>query len=153
MYVCLNALHGWGFDKNDPVVDGAGIAQYDTNAVQDYLVLNVTAQHYTDETSLRTENEITPATATAAGTKELCVYCAGGCGEVVERYTETIPAAGEPDTPDEPTQPTDPADPDTPSGDNICQWDNVDHGTSFWGRIVKFFHSVLYFFAHLFGRR
>ena len=150
MYVCLNALHGWGFDKNDPVVNGAGIAQYETNAVQDYLVLNVTAQHYTDETSLKTETEIAPATATVAGTKEICVYCAGGCGEVVERYTETIPATGEPDTPDEPT---DPADPGTPSGDNLCQWDNVDHGTSFWGRLVKFFHSVLYFFAHLFGRR
>ena len=73
-----------------------------------------------------------------------------GCGEVVERYTETIPATGEPDTPDEPTDPTDP---DTPSGDNLCKWDNVDHGTSFRGRIIKFFHSVLYFFAHLFGRR
>lgn len=50
-------------------------------------------------------------------------------------------------------EPTDPTDPDTPSGDNLCKWDNVDHGTSFRGRIIKFFHSVLYFFAHLFGRR
>lgn len=109
-----------------------------------------TLQHYTDETSRRTETEITSATATNAGTKEICVYCAGGCGEVVERYTETIPVTGEPDTPDEPTDPTDP---DSPSGNNICKWDDVDHGTSFWGRPVKFFHSILYFFAHLFGRR
>ena len=150
MYVCLNALHCWGFDYNESVVDGAGITQYETSVVQDYIVLDVTAQHYADETSLRTENEITPATATAAGTKEICVYCAGGCGEVAERYTETIPATGEPDMPDEPTDPTDP---DTPSGDNICKWDNVDHGASFRGRIIKFFHSILYFFAHLFGRR
>ena len=43
--------------------------------------------------------------------------------------------------------------PDDPSGDNICPWDGVDHGSSFWGRIVRFFHSILYFFAHLFGLR
>ena len=52
-----------------------------------------------------------------------------------------------------PTDPAGPADPTDPSGDNICKWDNVDHGTSLWGRIVKFFHSILYFFAHLFGRK
>lgn len=42
---------------------------------------------------------------------------------------------------------------DTPSGDNVCKWDNVDHGTSFLGKLTKFFHSILYFFAHLFGKR
>ena len=42
-------------------------------------------------------------------------------------------------------------DPDTPSGGHTCPWDGVDHGTSFWGRIVRFFHSILWFFAHLFG--
>ena len=67
----------------------------------------------------------------------------------------TVPgtATGTPDTPTDPTEPENPTDPDTPSGSNLCKWDNVDHGTSFWGRIVKFFHSILYFFAHLFGRR
>ena len=66
------------------------------------------------------------------------------------RYAELKAAA---ETPDDPTDPTNPADPTEPTGDNICKWDNVDHGTSFWGRIVKFFHSILYFFAHLFGRK
>lgn len=64
------------------------------------------------------------------------------------RYAELKAAAETPDMP-----PTEPTDPGTPSGDNICKWDNMDHGTSFWGRLVKFFHSILYFFAHLFGRR
>jgi len=36
---------------------------------------------------------------------------------------------------------------------NICKWDNVDHGNSFFGRLVAFFHSIMYFFAHLFGLR
>ena len=57
------------------------------------------------------------------------------------------------ETPTDPENPTDPTDPDTPSGSNECPWDGVDHGASFWGRLVRFFHSVLYFFAHLFGRR
>ena len=66
------------------------------------------------------------------------------------RYAELKAAA---ETPDDPTDPTNPADPTEPTGDNICKWDNVDHGTSFWGRIVRFFHSILYFFAHLFGKK
>ncbi|MBR3423559.1 MAG: hypothetical protein IKG80_03615, partial [Clostridia bacterium] len=66
------------------------------------------------------------------------------------RYNELKAAA---ETPTDPSDPTDPTDPDHPSGNNVCKWDNVDHGTSFWGRLVKFFHSILYFFAHLFGRR
>ena len=66
------------------------------------------------------------------------------------RYAELKAAA---ETPDNPTDPTNPADPTEPTGNNICKWDNVDHGTSFWGRLVKFSHSILYFFAHLFGRK
>ncbi|MBR4745058.1 MAG: InlB B-repeat-containing protein [Oscillospiraceae bacterium] len=150
MYVCLNATLHRGFTKEIPVVSGAAIDEYDTSAIQDSLFLSVTAQHYVDETSRRTENVVTPATATQAGVKEICVYCAGGCGEVVERYTETIPATDEPDTPDDPAEP---ADPDTPSGSGLCKWCEKDHSGSFWQRIVGFFHSVLYFFAHLFGRR
>ena len=72
------------------------------------------------------------------------------------RYAELKAQAETPTDPTDPTQPenpTDPTDPDTPSGSNKCPWDNVDHGTSFWGRIVRFFHNILYFFAHLFGRR
>ena len=66
------------------------------------------------------------------------------CGRTIERG-ETIPATGgTPDTPD-------PSDPSGLSGDNICKWDDKDHGTSFWGRLVKFFHTILWFFAHLFG--
>jgi glutamine phosphoribosylpyrophosphate amidotransferase len=64
-------------------------------------------------------------------------------------YAELKAAAGQ----DEPTDPTEPSEPTEPSGDNLCKWDNVDHGTSFGGRLIKFFHSILYFFAHLFGRR
>ena len=72
------------------------------------------------------------------------------------RYAELKAAAETPTDPTDPTEPetpTEPTDPDTPSEDNKCPWDDVDHGTSFWGRIVRFFHSILYFFAHLFGRR
>ena len=71
----------------------------------------------------------------------------------LKAQAETPTDPTDPTTPTDPENPTEPTDPDTPSGDNVCKWDNVDHGTSFWGRIVKFFHSILYFFAHLFGRR
>ena len=98
-----------------------------------------------------TEVEVSAATATA---DKVVKYTASltfnGKTYTTETGDVTLPgtATGEPDTP-----PTEPTDPDTPTGSNICKWDNVDHGTSFWGRLVKFFHSILYFFAHLFGRR
>ena len=98
-----------------------------------------------------TEVEVSAATATA---DKVVKYTASltfnGKTYTTETGNVTLPgtATGEPDTP-----PTEPTDPGTPSGDNICKWDNVDHGTSFWGRLVRFFHSILYFFAHLFGRR
>jgi hypothetical protein len=38
-------------------------------------------------------------------------------------------------------------------GDGLCKWCGEDHSGSFWQRIVGFFHSIAYFFAHLFGRR
>ena len=62
------------------------------------------------------------------------------------RYAELKAAA------ETPTDPTDPAEPDTPSGDSACKWCGETH-TGFWGGIVRFFHSIFYFFAHLFGRR
>ena len=42
---------------------------------------------------------LVPATATADGLKEICVCCAGGCGEIVETRTEALPAAGEAEDP------------------------------------------------------
>ena len=38
-------------------------------------------------------------------------------------------------------------------GDGLCKWCGEDHSGSFWQRIVGFFHSIAYFFAHLFGQR
>ena len=36
---------------------------------------------------------------------------------------------------------------------NLCKWCEKDHSGSFWQKIVGFFHALLYFFAHLFGKR
>ncbi len=40
-----------------------------------------------------------------------------------------------------------------PPAANLCSWDNVDHGTSFFGRITKWFHTILWHFSHLLGRK
>ncbi|MBQ5970395.1 MAG: hypothetical protein IJL52_09865 [Clostridia bacterium] len=41
-------------------------------------------------------------------------------------------------------------DPVTVSGTVIlCPWDHVNHGSSFFGKLVRFFHGILYFFTHL----
>ncbi|MBQ6067549.1 MAG: hypothetical protein IJK89_12110 [Clostridia bacterium] len=59
----------------------------------------------------------------------------------------------DPTDPTQPTEPTGPTGPDHPSDENLCPWDDVDHGASFRGRLIRFFHTILYFFARLFGRR
>ena len=45
-----------------------------------------------------------------------------------------------------------PIQPDPPQSGNLCKWCGKPH-TGFWGKIVGFFHTILYFWAHLFGRR
>ena len=90
-------------------------------------------------------------TATAAGTKVYTATVVFDGKTYTDTKEETLPAAGEPETPTEHEQPTEP---DAPAGnDNICKWDNQDHGTSFFGKLIRFFHDILYFFAHLFGKR
>ena len=66
------------------------------------------------------------------------------------RYAELKAAAETPDEPD-PENPTNPT--ELPADESLCKWCCKNHSGSFWQRIVGFFHSVLYFFAHLFGKR
>ena len=141
MYVSLEADYSWAFTADAPVVSGADTVDFRALRVLDTLELNVTAQHYTDGTSRRTETVITPATATTAGEKQICIYCAGGCGEIVDTYTEPIPATGAPDEPDEPA--------DT---DNVCPWCGEIHDKStFVGFWTEFIHDLLYILRQLFS--
>ena len=43
-----------------------------------------------------------------------------------------------------------PAQSDTQPGD-LCPLDGVDHGSNFFGKIIRFIHGILYFISHLFG--
>ncbi len=36
--------------------------------------------------------------------------------------------------------------------EGLCKWCGERH-EGFWGKIVGFFHSIAYFFAHLFGKK
>ena len=65
----------------------------------------------------------------------------------IATYTETKPASYVDPNPAQPDNPN----PEAP--ENACKWCFKVHGGSFWQRIVAFFHKILYFFAHLFGRR
>ncbi len=60
--------------------------------------------------------------------------------------------AAEQNEPSEPAETDDPATSGEPSGD-LCRWDEKDHGATLWGILVRAFHTVLYFIAHLFGIR
>ena len=85
-------------------------------------------------------------TATTAGEKTYTATAEFNGETYTDTRTEVLPATGETDDPGE--QDT----PDAPSGQALCKWCGEPH-TGFWGKIVGFFHSILYFFAHLFGRR
>ena len=86
---------------------------------------------------------ITGATATEDGLERLTatVTLDGKTYQIVK--DRTIPATGTPDQPGG----------SNPPAGKLCPWDQKDHGNSFGGKIVTFFHKILYFFAHLFGTK
>ena len=49
------------------------------------------------------------------------------------------------DNPDEPDEP------DEPENEDLCPLDEKDHGTSFWGKLIRFIHTVIYKLFKLFG--
>ena len=102
---------------------------------------------------------ITEVTAEADGLARYTATVSFGDKTYTDTFDKAIPASGTPDQPDNPDNPDNPApdnpdpdNPDQPAGENRCKWCDEVH-TGVWGRIVGFFHSVLYFFAHLFGIR
>ena len=113
---------------------------------------------YTDESKAKID-AAQEAYAALTDAQKALVTNAQTLTDAIVRYAELKTQAETPTDPTDPTNPTDPADPtdptdpDTPSDGHTCPWDGVDHGTSIWGRLVRFFHSIFYFFARLFGRR
>ena len=101
---------------------------------------------------------ITEATADAEGLARYTATVSFGDRTYTDTFDKAIPASGtpdqpdQPDNPDNPDNPDDPGSPDQPAGEKICKWCGEVH-TGVWGRIVGFFRSVVYFFAHLFGVR
>ena len=45
-----------------------------------------------------------------------------------------------------------PTEPDQPHRSNLCKWCGEPH-TGFWGKIVGIWHTIFYFWVHLFGLR
>ena len=37
--------------------------------------------------------------------------------------------------------------------EGLCKWCHKDHSGNLWQKFVGFIHRILYFFAHLFGRK
>ena len=60
--------------------------------------------------------------------------CCTRCGEQIEPSDE----------------PTDNPGAQEPPGE-VCKYCGKVHGTDMIGRLLKFFHSIIYFFSHLFG--
>ena len=100
---------------------------------------------YTEDCAARIEAARAAYDALTEGQQAL-VTNYGALTAAEDRYAELKDAAGHND----PTEPTE--DPDEPAGENLCKWCGEAH-EGFWGKIVGFFHSILYFFAHLFGKR
>ena len=93
--------------------------------------------------------EVSAATATE---DQVVIFTASVTfnGQSYSDATESITVEGTATvTPDEePTQTDEPA-----QNTKLCKWCHKDHSGSVWQRVVGFFHTVLYFWAHLFGLR
>lgn len=93
------------------------------------IVIPAIGRHETELTGMK------EATATEDGYTgdEVCKTC----GDTI-KTGEIIPAFGEPEEQEQ--------------NDSFCKWCGKSH-TGFFGKVVGSFHSVIYFFAHLFGRK
>lgn len=132
---CINA-YAWTWDGETACVTVATGLGDEIETVAAEVAFETTAQ---PQVGVACE-KLATATATVDGTA------------LTATKTFAIPALDPADDPDTPVTPTDPAEPDAPSDGSLCPWDNVDHGNSFWGKLIRFFHGILYFFAHLFGK-
>ena len=133
LFAGVPAADGYQLIPAAPAVAGAELTEYSGAGVLMAIYLKVTAEHYTDETSEITETVLTPATATADGVKQICVYCAGGCGEIAETRTEVIPATGE-----------------AGSGDGACPYCGENHDkTTVSGWWISFLHDFLFIITRL----
>ena len=65
------------------------------------------------------------------------------CGVCHEKQTGEIPATGAGENNND----------NNNNNTGKCKWCGNDHSVNFWQKIVGFFHRILYFFAHLFGRK
>ena len=115
------------------------------------------------------KEDVVAATCTGTGSYDEVIYCAV-CDNEISRTPKTIPVAGhkwgdwtvtkeatetekgektrecsvchEKQTEEIPTV-----------SSNRCKWCGEDHSGSFLQKIIGFFHNIVYFFAHLFGKR
>ena len=89
------------------------------------------------------------------GTEEDSGYLHTDFGvELITEAKEELPAPQDPvaDPQNDQNEQNDQTDGASDASD-LCQWDGMDHGTSFCGKFTAFFHSLLCFFARLFGTR
>lgn len=137
IYASVAPKDGFMLVPEAPAVTGAALIECEPGGMFAAISVMIAPSHYTDETSRIEEKVLTPATATKDGKKEICVYCAGGCGEIVETRTEVIPATGEPEG---------------PSGtDNVCPWCGEIHDSrTFVGWWIEFFHDLFFILRQLF---
>ena len=127
---CVPGDHEFTFLKRHVDVD-KGAAAY-----VDGLIDDIGTVEYTDDCKAKIDAARDAYDALTDAQKELVEkYDVLTAAE--DRYAELKAAA---ETPDE------------PQDDGLCKWCGEPH-TGFWGKIVGFFHSIIYFFAHLFGKR
>ena len=71
--------------------------------------------------------------------------------EISSQAETTAAPAAETTAPPETEAETEPATETEPENDNLCPLDGTDHGTTFMGKIIKFFHSILWWMFRIVG--
>lgn len=107
-------------------------------------------------TGIHTEGEprtemITEPTCTSTGEAKISVYCTG-CGKLLRSTTEELPLTAHKD--DNHDGECDNCGYKTGEAEQgeLCPYCEEPHNDTIFGRLIRFFHSIAYFFAHLFGR-
>ena len=107
-------------------------------------------------TGIHTEGEprteiVTEPTCTSTGEAMICVYCTG-CGQLLRSTPEELPFTAHKDgNHDGKCDDCGYKTAEEEQGE-ICPYCEKNHDDTIFGKLTRFFHSLVYFFAHLFGK-
>ena len=138
-YTAYVELDGTGYSDTTNAVPVPGTADRAAADQVQALIRAIGRVEYTDESKAKIDAARAAYEALTPGGKAL-VNNLATLKAAENRFAELEAAASQPGQPEE------------PSGDDLCPLDGQDHGSNLMGRLIRFFHTIRWWFQKLFGK-